>query len=68
MVSLICRGLETYTHDIERMPIDVTSTLTTLIVEGISSHSMLLDQYVVLHAAFVASLHKVVGVEFGMSI
>ena len=44
---------------------DVTSTLTTLIVDGISSHSMLLDSYVVLHAALVSSLHKVVGVEYG---
>ncbi len=26
---------------------------------------MLLDSYVVLHAAFVASLHKIIGVEFG---
>ncbi|KAJ7707589.1 hypothetical protein B0H17DRAFT_1166033 [Mycena rosella] len=43
---------------------DVTSTLTTLIVDGISSHSSLLDSYVVLHAAFVSSLHKIVGVEF----
>ncbi|KZT73694.1 ARM repeat-containing protein [Daedalea quercina L-15889] len=43
---------------------DVTSTLTTLIVDGISSHSMLLDSYVVLHAAFVSALHKLVGIEF----
>ncbi|KAJ7274276.1 MIF4G/MA4 domain-containing protein [Mycena haematopus] len=43
---------------------DVTSTLTTLIVDGISSHSSLLDSYVVLHAAFVSSLHKIVGIEF----
>ncbi|KAL0574986.1 suppressor of glycerol defect [Marasmius crinis-equi] len=43
---------------------DVTSTLTTLIIDGISSHSSLLDSYVVLHAAFVSSLHKIVGVEF----
>ncbi|PSS19945.1 hypothetical protein PHLCEN_2v3118 [Hermanssonia centrifuga] len=43
---------------------DVTSKLTSLIVEGISSHSILLDSYVVLHAAFVASLHKIIGVEF----
>ncbi|KAF8150806.1 hypothetical protein B0H34DRAFT_665767 [Crassisporium funariophilum] len=42
---------------------DVTSTLTTLIIDGISAHSSLLDSYVVLHAAFVASLHKIVGVE-----
>ncbi|TFY60458.1 hypothetical protein EVJ58_g5148 [Rhodofomes roseus] len=43
---------------------DVTSTLTTLIVDGISSHSMLLDSYVVLHAAFVSALHKLIGIEF----
>lgn len=44
---------------------DVTSSITTLIVEGISAHSMLLDSYVVLHAAFVSALHKLIGVEFG---
>ncbi|OBZ72571.1 Suppressor of glycerol defect protein 1 [Grifola frondosa] len=43
---------------------DVTSTLTTLIIDGISSHSMLLDSYVVLHAAFVSGLHKLIGIEF----
>ncbi|KAI0694615.1 hypothetical protein BC835DRAFT_1415230 [Cytidiella melzeri] len=43
---------------------DVSSTITTLIIDGISSHSMLLDSYVVLHAAFIATLHKMVGVEF----
>ncbi|KAJ4500804.1 hypothetical protein C8R41DRAFT_355219 [Lentinula lateritia] len=43
---------------------DVTSTITTLIIDSISSHSILLDSYVVLHAAFVSSLHKIVGVEF----
>ncbi|KAH9917843.1 uncharacterized protein B0H18DRAFT_687168 [Fomitopsis serialis] len=43
---------------------DVTSTLTTLIVDGISAHSMLLDSYVVLHSAFISALHKLVGIEF----
>ncbi|KAH9903026.1 MIF4G-domain-containing protein [Cubamyces lactineus] len=43
---------------------DVTETLTKLIIDGISSHSMLLDQYVVLHAAFVSALHKLIGIEF----
>ncbi|KAK0450247.1 hypothetical protein EV421DRAFT_2008053 [Armillaria borealis] len=43
---------------------DVTSTITALIIDGISSHSSLLDSYVVLHAAFVSSLHKIVGIEF----
>ncbi|KAF9451893.1 hypothetical protein P691DRAFT_772745 [Macrolepiota fuliginosa MF-IS2] len=43
---------------------DVTSSITTLVIEGISSHSMLLDSYVVLHAALISSLHKVIGIEF----
>ncbi|KAF9243388.1 hypothetical protein BU15DRAFT_86369 [Melanogaster broomeanus] len=43
---------------------DVTSTLTTLIIDGISSHDMLLDSFVVLHAAFISSMHKLIGVEF----
>ncbi|KAJ7227305.1 hypothetical protein GGX14DRAFT_629361, partial [Mycena pura] len=43
---------------------DVTSTLTTLIVDGITSHSSLLDSFVVLYAAFVSSLHKILGIEF----
>jgi nucleolar MIF4G domain-containing protein 1 len=47
---------------------DVTHTLTHLIIDGISSHSSLLDSYVVLYAAFVSSLHRLVGVEFGIVI
>ncbi|KAF5391624.1 hypothetical protein D9757_002400 [Collybiopsis confluens] len=43
---------------------DVTSTITSLIIDGISSHSTLLDSYVVLYAAFVSSLRKVLGIEF----
>ncbi|KAH9935250.1 hypothetical protein B0H21DRAFT_780860 [Amylocystis lapponica] len=43
---------------------DVTSTLTTLVIDGISAHSILLDSYVVLHAALVSSLHKLIGIEF----
>lgn len=43
---------------------DVTSTLTSLIIDGISSHSTLLDSYVVLHAAFISSLHKLIGTAF----
>ncbi|KAI0078809.1 MIF4G-domain-containing protein [Panus rudis PR-1116 ss-1] len=43
---------------------DVTSTLTKLIIDGISSHSILLDSYVVLHAAFISAMHKLIGVEF----
>ncbi|KAG5635726.1 hypothetical protein H0H81_010304 [Sphagnurus paluster] len=43
---------------------DVTSTITTLVIDGIASHSSLLDSYVVLYAAFVSSLHKIIGIEF----
>ncbi|GJE88610.1 MIF4G and MA3 domain-containing protein [Phanerochaete sordida] len=61
-ISTILDSMEDIYRDHRRH--DVTSTLTTLIVDGISSHSMLLDSYVVLHAAFVAALHKIVGIEF----
>ncbi|KAF8554475.1 ARM repeat-containing protein [Imleria badia] len=43
---------------------DVTSALTTLMINGISSHAMLLDSFIVLHAAFISSLHRLIGVEF----
>ncbi|KIL67539.1 hypothetical protein M378DRAFT_122561 [Amanita muscaria Koide BX008] len=43
---------------------DVTSTLTKLIINGISSHSSLLDSYIILHAAFVSCMHRLIGVEF----
>ncbi|KZT00798.1 ARM repeat-containing protein [Laetiporus sulphureus 93-53] len=46
---------------------DATATLTALIIDGISAHSMLLDSYVVLHAAFVSALHKLIGIEFAAS-
>lgn len=42
----------------------VTSSLTTLILSTITSRSKLIDTFVILHAALIASLHKVVGVEF----
>ncbi|KAJ7067055.1 hypothetical protein C8F01DRAFT_657335 [Mycena amicta] len=43
---------------------DITTTLTNLIIDGIASHSSLLDSFVVLYAAFVSSLHKIIGIEF----
>ncbi|KAI8980186.1 ARM repeat-containing protein [Trametes punicea] len=61
-IASIVDGVEELYRDHRRH--DVTETLTKLIVEGISSHSMLLDQYVVLHAAFVSALHKLIGIEF----
>ncbi|KAJ2935373.1 hypothetical protein H1R20_g1721, partial [Candolleomyces eurysporus] len=61
-ISSIIDGVEDIYRNNRRN--DVTSTLTKLIIDGISSHSTLLDSYVVLHGAFVSSLHKLVGVEF----
>lgn len=58
----ILEGVEDIYRNYKRN--DVSSTLTTLIIDGIASHSSLLDSYVVLHAAFIASLHKIVGLEF----
>ncbi|PFH52934.1 hypothetical protein AMATHDRAFT_73766 [Amanita thiersii Skay4041] len=43
---------------------DVTSTLTKLIIDGIISYPSLLDSFVALHATLVASLHRLIGVEF----
>jgi len=43
---------------------DVTSTLATLVITSISNHSSLLDSFVVVYAAFVATLHKIIGVDF----
>jgi len=45
--------------------LDVTSSITTLVIESISAHAALLDSYVVLHAALISSLHRIIGVEFG---
>ncbi|SPO30267.1 related to SGD1 - essential nuclear protein, required for biogenesis of the small ribosomal subunit [Ustilago trichophora] len=42
----------------------VTSTITQLILDTITSRSNLIDTFVILHAALVAALQKVVGVEF----
>jgi nucleolar MIF4G domain-containing protein 1 len=45
--------------------LDVTASITSLIIESISAHSTLLDSFVVLHAALISSLHRLMGVEFG---
>lgn len=42
----------------------VTATVTQLILDTVTSRSNLIDTFVILHAALVAALHKVVGVEF----
>lgn len=44
--------------------VDVTSTLISLVITSISDHSTLLDSFVVVYAAFIASLHKIMGIDF----
>lgn len=51
--------------DFAHLLLDVTASITSLIIESISAHSALLDSFVVLHAALISSLHGLVGVEFG---
>ena len=46
--------------------IDITSTLTNLVIEGTCLHSTLLDSYVALHAGLIACLHKIIGIEIGI--
>ncbi|KAG8770687.1 suppressor of glycerol defect [Ceratobasidium sp. 428] len=43
---------------------DVTQALTKILLDSVSSSANLLDTFVILHAAFVAALHKIVGIEF----
>lgn len=43
---------------------DVTTLLTSLIIQTVSSRSNLLASFVTLYAALVAALHRVIGVEF----
>ncbi|KAG9124497.1 suppressor of glycerol defect [Ceratobasidium sp. 392] len=44
---------------------DVTQALTRILLDSISSSANLLDTFVILHAAFIAALHKIIGIEFG---
>lgn len=44
---------------------DVTTTLTTLVIQMIASKANLLDSFVVLYASLVGAVHRVVGLEFG---
>lgn len=46
--------------------IDVTTTITDLVLLAISSKANLLDSFVSLYAIFVGALHRIIGVEFGM--
>lgn len=46
---------------------DVTTTITDLVLQAISSKANLLDSFVSLYAVFVGALHRIIGVEFGES-
>lgn len=46
--------------------VDVTTTLIATILSSIADHSSLLDHHVVLHAALVAALYRIVGAELGL--
>ena len=46
----------------------VTSTLTNLLIDLICDRSSLLHTFIILHAAFIAALHKVIGMDFGPAI
>ncbi|CAJ0832550.1 12581_t:CDS:10, partial [Entrophospora sp. SA101] len=43
---------------------DVNSNLTNLILNTISSKSTLLDQFVIVYATLIASLYKIIGIDF----
>ncbi|KAG8746207.1 suppressor of glycerol defect [Ceratobasidium sp. 414] len=43
---------------------DVTQALTSILLNSISSSANLLDTFVILHAAFIAAMHKLIGIEF----
>lgn len=49
-------------------PIDVTATLTDIILTSISQKSNLLDSFVITYATIVASLYRLIGIEFGKQI
>lgn len=47
---------------------DVTTTITDLVLLAVSSKANLLDSFVSLYAVFIGALHRIIGVEFGMSL
>lgn len=47
---------------------NVTSTLTTLLLNLLSERSVLQDTFVILHAGFIAAIYKVIGMDFGAEI
>lgn len=47
------------------LKVDVTTALTSLVLQMISSKSNLLDSFVVLYATLVGALHRIIGLEFG---
>ena len=48
-----------------RFVADVTTGLTSVMLDGITSNASLLDNHIALNATLVASLYRIVGIEFG---
>jgi nucleolar MIF4G domain-containing protein 1 len=61
--SIVMEMMESLYHQYSRA--NVTEMLTTLIMQTVTSSSNLVDTFVILYAALVASLHRLVGLEFG---
>ena len=45
--------------------LDLIVAVTELILESLSSSETLADSFMVLHAAFVGALYRVLGIDFG---
>ncbi|RIA95423.1 hypothetical protein C1645_816653 [Glomus cerebriforme] len=43
---------------------DVTSTITSLVLNLITSRSTLLDQFVIIYATLIAAFYKIIGIDF----
>lgn len=46
--------------------LDVTSTITNIIIFSIAQRGNLLDSFVIPYAALVGALYRLIGVDFGM--
>lgn len=46
--------------------IDVTSTITNIIIYSIAQRGNLLDSFVIPYAALIGALYRLIGVDFGM--
>jgi hypothetical protein len=45
---------------------DISSTLTSLLLSFLAYRTLLSDTYIILHAAFIGGLARIIGNDFGM--